>query len=211
MLVTEQLLKTFATHGKLPILSTVDGNNYGVCADQDVICNPHARSFTLRAMGLLRKYGGWRFVENFGEIGSNTTSAAAILANDIKFLLSPEAKATPHLIHAHGDKSNTLDFLVAGFLIVAQENWYFSASGWWASQDPRFPEKNNCDWNDAWGERTFPYIPELFDRPLGPPLGPPKEVAPLVWERNFTHAGVRFEANCPTNPRNCSHIHWHSE
>ena len=97
VLVTEQLLKTFATHGKLPILSTVDGNNYGVCADQDVICNPHARSFTLRAMGLLRKYGGWRFVENFGEIGSNTTSAAAILANDIKFLLIAQAARLGHM------------------------------------------------------------------------------------------------------------------
>jgi hypothetical protein len=121
-------------------------------------------------MELLRRYGGWRFVESFGEIGkewpSNASSSAAILANDIRFLLSPEAATTPHLVHVHGDLSNTLEYLLAGFLIVAQENWYFSASGWWKSDDVRFPKKNNCDWNDAWGESTFPYIAELYDRPL---------------------------------------------
>jgi hypothetical protein len=43
---------------------------------------------------------------------------------------------------------------------------------------------------------------------LGAPLGPPEEVAFLTWERNFTHAQVRFEAHCSVNPRNCSLIRW---
>ena len=210
----EQLLATFARHGKLPILSTEDGASYGVCADAGPDCNPYARSFTMRTMALLRQYGGFRFVESLGEIGidwpKNTTSAAAILANDIRFLLGREAAATPHLIHVHGDESNTLEFLFAAFLIVVQPRWYFSASGWTQSQDKRFPKPSACNWNGAWGETVFPYVPELYDRPLGPPLGPAKEVSPLVWERRFEQATVRLEASCTAAPRNCSSIRWHA-
>jgi hypothetical protein len=74
----------------------VDGQDYGACAEaSSPSCNPHARDFTERAMGLLRQYGGWRFVENLVEIGdrwpANATGAAVLLANQIRFLTSPAA------------------------------------------------------------------------------------------------------------------------
>ena len=59
---------------------------------------------------------------------------ADFLDGDLRFLLSQAKAGTPHLIHGHGDKSNTPEYLVAAFLIVMTNDWYLSLSGWTKAQ-----------------------------------------------------------------------------
>ena len=139
------LLQTMGAKGKLPILSTAEG---GCPPDADgslpTSCghgNPHSRAFTLKVGSLVRQYGGFRFREAYGCIASDTGNVsrdsranADFLDGDLRFLLSQAKAGTPHLIHGHGDKSNTPEYLVAAFLIVMTKDWYLSLSGWTKAQ-----------------------------------------------------------------------------
>ena len=67
----ELLLSTMSARKKLPILSTDDGGCPTVGTTPDCSGagghNPYALNFTVQAAGLLRKHGGWRFLEPLGQ------------------------------------------------------------------------------------------------------------------------------------------------
>mmetsp|Transcript_22754 Transcript_22754/g.37673 ORF Transcript_22754/g.37673 Transcript_22754/m.37673 type:complete len:462 (+) Transcript_22754:73-1458(+) len=208
----EMLLQTMAANGKLPILSTAESgcppDAHGkLPSDCKKGGNPHGKAFTLQVAALLRQYGGFRFREAYGSIASSTGNLTIdskansdFLDGDLRFLLSQADAGTPHLVHGHGDESNTLEYLLAAFLIVMSDDWYFSASGWTAAQDPRFSDHE-------WGERSFPYL-DVFDRPLGPPKSKAVETSHRVWRREFEHATVELRVDCVQKPRNCSTLVW---
>ena len=206
----ELLLQTMGARRKLPILSTAEAgcppDANGSLPTNCQPGNPHSRLFTLQIGAMLRRYGGFRFREAYGCIASDTGNLtvdakanADFLDGDMRFLLSQAKARTPHLVHGHGDKSNTPEYLLAAFLIVATEDWYVSLSGWTAAQDARFSDHE-------WGERSFPYLTALFDQPLGPPISDAVELSHRFWRREFEHVVVELHVDCVQQPRNCSTI-----
>ena len=145
----QEVIDAMSAAEKLAVISTVDGGCYttgttGCTGGQ--ANNPFAEHFTQRAMAMLRgvdnRPKGWRFREAFCNQGSdlpitNWSATTASCLHDVRYLLQEPAASTAHLVHGHGDGSNTFEFLLAAFLIVAQENWHFSCSGHSHSQDPR--------------------------------------------------------------------------
>ena len=81
-----------------------------------------------------------QYEDRCGQDGSkcNVTGLASTLEQQLRSLMSAPMASTPHLIHGWGDASNTVEYLLAAYLLVVQRNWYFAASGWDGSLDPRF-------------------------------------------------------------------------
>ena len=81
-----------------------------------------------------------QYEDRCGQDGSkcNVTGLASTLEQQLRSLMSAPMASTPHLIHGWGDASNTVEYLLAAYLLVVERNWYFAASGWDGSLDPRF-------------------------------------------------------------------------
>ena len=85
------------------------------------------------------------------------------------------------------------EFAHALYLSVAQPNiWWMYGGYWYATNTGYIACPENPD--------SCPTPPERYpalDKPLGPPKGERRLVAPYVWTREFEHASIRLDLNQP--------------
>ena len=87
-----------------------------------------------------------------------------------------------------------LEFNLAAFLTVAQQNTWFTQAVWYELHQGFVPCTNAACDDTTLGKDFYA---DFFKKPLGQPQGLRERVGPYKWTREFKHATVTLDLDNP--------------